>query len=226
MSQLIPTERRDDFDDEWVDEPWGAAAGFSVFDLYDADFRIAAQREEWDRTERFEINFWSREPVSGHVEALIGGFLFREERDWDEGAQRVIVDAWGIGFDMGAMIYPFEGAETRSFDIGFAPYARFALGLSDGDFRDIDANLPGGGVGTTSGELGELRFDFGVGVDVRAVVGRSMFFGVGTGLNWWTTTDGSFGTTRDGGGIIVVEDDEFDFRGSEGYVRATVGFYW
>ncbi len=209
----------------WGDELWNAAVGFSVFDLYDADFRIAAMREEWDRTERVELTFHSREPVHGHVEALIGGYLFREERDWDQGAQSILVDAWGFGFDIGAMIYPFEGAETRNFSVGIAPYARFGMGFSDGDFKNIDVNFAGA-PGTSSGELGELRFDFGLGVEARAVIGRTMYFGIGAGMNWWTTTDGSVGTTRDGGGFVVVQDDEFDFRGSDAFVRATVGFYW
>ena len=209
----------------WDGAPWGAAMGVAVYDLHDADFRIASQREEWDRTQRVELTFHSREPVHGRVEALIGGFLFREERDWDEGNQEVIVDAWGIGVDAGAMIYPWEGAANRQFDIGFAPYARLALGFSNGDFENIETNVSGTPA-TSSGELGDLRFDFGVGVDVRAVVGRSFYFGVGAGWNWWTTTDGSVGTTRDGVGTILVADDEFDFDGSEGFVRATLGFYW
>ena len=157
------------------------------------------------------------------VELLVD--LYEQERDWDEGNQEVIVDAWGIGVDAGAMIYPWEGAANRQFDIGFAPYARLALGFSNGDFENIETNVSGTPA-TSSGELGDLRFDFGVGVDVRAVVGRSFYFGVGAGWNWWTTTDGSVGTTRDGVGTILVADDEFDFDGSEGFVRATLGFYW
>ena len=215
------------FDDSlvWDGAPWGAAMGFAVYDQFDADFRIASQREEWDRTQRVELTFHSREPVHGRVEALIGGYVFREERDWDEGNQEVIVDAWGVGVDAGAMLYPFEGAQNRQLNVGIAPYARLGLGVADGEFQNIDTNVSGT-PGFASGDIGKLRFDFGIGVDVRAVVGRSFYFGVGTGWNWWTTTDASDGTTRDGVGTILIADDEFDFDGSEGYIRATLGFYW
>lgn len=222
---LAPSASSLDEPYDWDGEVWNAAAGVRVLSLFDADFRIAAMREEWDRTERVELVFHSREPVHGHVEALIGGYLFREERDWDEGAQSILVDAWGFGFDLGAMIYPYQPSGTSGFDFGLTPYARFGLGFTDGDFRNIDVNLAGA-PGTSSGDLGDIRFDFGVGLEARAVVGQTMFLGVGAGMHWWTTTDGSVGTTRDGGGFIVVEDDEFDFRGSEGFVSATVGFYW
>ncbi len=206
-------------------EVWDSAVGFSVYSLFDADFRIAAQRENWDRTERVELSFYSREPLHGRVEALIGGHLYREERDWNEGDQRVIVDAWGFGLDMGAMIYPFPNADEREFNIGLVPFVRFGIGLSDGDFRNIDVNLPGE-VGSSSGELGEYRYDFGLGAEVRALIGRTFYFGLGAGYNWWTTADGSAGTTRNGVDIIVIQDDKFDFKGSEGYLRATVGFYF
>jgi hypothetical protein len=203
---------------------WGSAATFSYYELVDTSFRISDQRESWDRAERYEVTFHTREPVHGRVEALIGGFIFWEERDWEEGAQKVINDTWGFGIDAGAMLYPMENAETRKFNIGIMPYFRIAMGFNDGDFRNIDTNLPSG-VGNSSGSLGDLRFDVGAGVEARVVVARRFFGGVGVGYNWWNTANGAVGTTRDGSTVIVV-GDSLTFKGDEAYIRVSAGLYF
>lgn len=206
-------------------EFWGGAAHVSFYDFLDSSFRLANSREEWDEADRFEIAFYSREPLHGHVEALIGGFVFYEERDWEEGTSEILFDTWGIGVDMGAVIYPFEGADDRFLNIGFAPFARFSLGWNDGDFFDVPKNVSGG-VGTATGELDNLRFDIGVGAELRAVVARRFFFGIGAGYIWWTTADGATGFTADNGGTIIIFDDSYDFRGNETWIRATAGIYF
>lgn len=203
---------------------WGGAGGVSYYDLIDADFRLGAEREDWDRAERFEFSMYSREPLHGHVEAMIGGFIFWEERDWSEGAAKVLYDTWGFGVDMGAMIYPMKNADERKFNLGFLPYFRLAMGFGDGDFRNIDVDLPLG-TGTASGDFDDLRFDLGVGVEARAVIARTFFAGVGVGYNWWTTAEGAAGTTSSGGVVIIV-DDQFDFHGDEAYIRFSAGFFF
>jgi len=208
----------------YENQRWGGAGGISYYEFTDAEFRIAAEREEWDSVDRFEFAMFSREPLHGHVEAMIGGFIFWEERDWEEGTSKVLYDTWGFGVDMGAMIYPLPNADERKVNLGFLPYFRLAMGFGDGDFRNIEVDLPGG-VGTASGDMGDLRFDIGAGVEARLVVARTFFAGVGVGYNWWTTAEGAAGTTSQGGTVIIV-DDEFDFGGDEAYLRVSAGFFF
>jgi hypothetical protein len=208
----------------YENQRWGGAGGISFYEFTDAEFRIAAEREEWDSVDRFEFAMYSREPLHGHVEAMIGGFLFWEERDWEEGSSKVLYDTWGFGVDMGAMIYPLPNADQRKVNLGFLPYFRLAMGFGDGDFRNIEVDLPGG-VGTASGDMGDLRFDIGAGVEARLVVARTFFAGIGVGYNWWTTAEGAAGTTSQGGTVIIV-DDEFDFGGDEAYLRVSAGFFF
>lgn len=208
----------------YENQRWGGAGGISFYEFPDAEFRIAAEREEWDDVERFEFAMYSREPLHGHVEAMIGGFIFWEERDWEEGTSKVLYDTWGFGVDMGAMLYPLPNADQKKLNIGILPYFRLAMGFGDGDFRNIEVDLPGG-VGTASGDMGDLRFDIGAGVEARIVVARTFFAGVGVGYNWWTTAEGAAGTTSQGGTVIIV-DDEFDFGGDEAYFRVSAGFFF
>lgn len=227
-SQLVASSPSRDLPLEFgpTSEVWGAAGGLRFYEHRDADFRLAAEREDWDRVERVELGFASREPLQGRVEALIGGHIFSEERDWTDGPRRILFDTVGFGVDLGAMIYPFEGAGDRALNIGLGPWVRGAVGWCDGDFVDLEASLPGGGIGSTSGDLADLRFDLGVGLDLRAVIARSMVIGVGGGWNSWRATSGAAGTTKDGGGVIVVEDDDFRLSGSETFLRFTLEFYW
>jgi hypothetical protein len=156
---------------------------------------------------------------------MVGGFFFYEERDWDEGNARVLYDTWGFGVDMGAMVHALPRSDEHAFSLGFLPYFRLAMGVSDGDFTNVPIQLPGE-VGTSSGEMGDLRFDVGMGVEARAVVAQTFFVGVGVGVNWWTTAEGASGTTRNGGGVVIIVDDAFDFHGDETYVRVSVGFLY
>ena len=209
------------------DPYWGGAGGWSssiagAFYHIEGDFRIGDQREDWDRAERWELLFHSREPLHGRVEAMIGGYVYYEEKEWEEDISRVLFDSWGFGIDAGAMLYPLEGANTRKFNIGVMPFFRLGMGFNDGDFRNVDVNLSDGPA-LSSGSLGNLRFDFSLGAEARAVINRVLFVGLGAGLNWWTTASGAVGTTQ---GTIIIFDDYLDFHGKEAFFRASVGFFF
>jgi hypothetical protein len=101
---------------------------------------------------------------------------------------------------------------------GVMPYTRIGCGYQDGVFRNVRASG-----GTSDGGINDWRMSIGLGIDARASFFQRLLAGVGVGFEYWSSNRPD-GTTRDGNGVIIEEDDRLRFRGTDWWLRASIGF--
>ena len=190
---------------------------FNVFAFPANNFTLGEVKEPWDSGVRWELDFLYHVPTEEHVEPFGGGYLFYEERDWDEGNTRITYDAVGAGIEIGALFSPLRNRGRKPLDIGLAPYARLGAAFQDGNFRNLEADG-----GLASGDIGGGRAEGTLGVDLRVTLFNRLRACVGGGFTYWAGSSSSE-EIRDSSGMIIDPDASLQLRGKDLFVRFGVG---
>lgn len=191
---------------------------FVAAGLVASDFRLGNEKDEWDEGQRIELDFIFHFPADEYVEPMGGGYIFYESREYDDGPKHIDYDALGFGIEFGALFTPMKQPDKAPVVVGIMPYTRIGAAYQDGVFRNIQTDE-----GTITGDISDWRGSIGLGVDLRASFFQRLLAGVGIGFEYWGSARPN-GTTRDSNGIVIDDDDRQRFRGTDWWVRASIGF--
>lgn len=183
-----------------------------------SDFHLGNEKDSWDSGSRYELDFLFHFPAEEYIEPIGGAFLFYEEHDYDDGPKHIDYDVYGAGIEFGALFTPMKVPDKAPVVVGIMPYTRIGFGYQDGVFRNIPTSE-----GTSTGDINDWRMSIGLGVDARVSFFQRLLAGVGIGFEYWSSARPD-GTTRDANGMIVEENDQLRFRGTDWWVRAGIGF--
>jgi len=194
------------------------SANVNGYLLTGGDFTLGNVKDSWDTAQRWEGDFLFHMRVQEHVEPFANGYVFWEDREWSQGPSNIDYNAVGFGIGTGAFLYALKGAEDRVFNIGLKPWARFGYVFNDGTFNNVRSSK-----GFSTGDIRGQRLEIGLGADLVAILFRTIYGGLGVGVDWWNSSDAD-AVTRDAiGGTIVDPDDSLSFRGNDVFARFTLG---
>jgi hypothetical protein len=214
-SDFSPTDPEDAESNAWPIE-----LGVNVAAVPFGQFWLDGNEENWDSGYRLDFEFRYKMEKQEKIEPFVGGYLFYEEHDWDEGNASVEDRAVGVGgllgilYDPAARILKTEAPDDRKARLTLMPFSRLGVGFENGEFKNYPVDD-----GFTSGDLDRARLEGALGFDARLEVGDRLAFSIGTGADGWISGRVK-GETRDGMGVLVDSGDGLSYYGWDLFVRA------
>lgn len=186
-----------------------------VYEYQHQGFRLGDRAAEWDDSFRAELDFRASMPLKRRIDVELGGYLFWEDRLWQEGTASVDNQVLGLGWETSAVFYLRDYGSLRDFNVGLAPFARIGVGAQDalitGDFGD----------GEGSGVINHERWELALGLELRAFLAGHLEVALGAGVSYWHSDEGAItSTTTTGEEETTIP---LRFSGDESWLRASMG---